>query len=306
MKHITAKQAATNWEISEQLVRRYCKEGRIENAYQEAGIWYIPENASKPTRKGKEEAQPPKLLLKLCRQRDSGKYRGLYDYLQINMAYSNNRMASNRLTRQQVEVLFKADKIFTVNEAMKVNDIIEARNQFVCIDYVLNEAMRPLTQTFVQKLYTMVHGDCCGHRRKALHDDGYRKTEAPPKYGKTTPPKEINKALGDLFRKYETQKEIGLHEILDLHVRFERVRPYEDYNGRIGRLLMLKECLQHGIMPFVIDDKRRTRYLEGIRKWGEDDGIFTEVCLEAQKRFGEQIELQRLMEKHYRLRSFKE
>ena len=145
MKHIAAKQAATNWEISEQLVRRYCKEGRIENAYQESGVWYIPENAEKPTRKKKEEIPLPKLLLKLCKQRDSGKNKGLYDYLQINTAYSNNRMASNRLTRQQVEMLYKSDKIFTVNEAIKVNDIIEARNQFVCIDYVLSEAMHPLT-----------------------------------------------------------------------------------------------------------------------------------------------------------------
>jgi len=297
MKYISPKEAAQHWDVSERMVCKYCMQGRIADAYQKAGIWYIPENAVKPTRKVKEEVQPPKLLLKLCKQRDSGKYSGLYDYLQINMAYSNNRMASNRLTRQQMEVLFKADKIFTVNEAMKVNDIIEARNQFICIDYVLNEAMRPLTQAFVQKLYTMMHGDCCGHRRKALHEDGYRKMEASSKYGETTSPKEIDKALGDLFRKYEAQKEIGLHEILDMHVRFERIRPYEDFNGRIGRLLMLKECLRHGITPFAIDDKRRNRYLEGIRCWDENDAVLVEVCEEAQRRFEVQTELQKLMER---------
>lgn len=298
MNYMTANQAAERWGVSEEIVRRYCREERIEDAYQEDGVWFIPADASKPTRKKKEAPQLPKLLLALRKQRDTGRYAGLYDYLQINMVYSNNRMASNRMTRQQVETLYKSDKIFTVNEALKINDVIEARNHFICVDHILTEAMAPLTQSFVQRLHTMTYSDCCDHRRKPLPAGGYRKTQTTPKFGKTTPPKDINKALGELFRKYEAQPEIGFHEILDLHVRFERIRPFDDCNGRIGRLLMLKECLRHNVIPFIIDDKRRTGYLEGIRQWDKDRSILMDVCMEAQMRFEAQIALQGLLECH--------
>ena len=300
MKFKTSSEMAEVWGISESIVRRYCREDRIENAYQKDSTWYIPANAKKLGRKIKEPApqQLPKLLQILLKQRDTGRYSGLYDYLQINMAYSNDRMASNRLTRQQVEALYNSDKIFTVNETLKVNDIIETRNQFNCVDFILTEAMSPLTQSLIQKLHTMIYSDCCDHRRKPLPAGGYRKTVAPAKFGKTTPPAEINSALNTLFRKYEAQKEIGFHEILELHVRFERIRPFEDCNGRIGRLLMLKECLRRDVIPFVIDDKRRTGYLEGLRQWDEDRGILMDVCMEAQMRFEAQIALQGLLECH--------
>lgn len=296
MKFITARQAAELWNTSEQLVRRYCKDGRIEGAAQKDGIWHVPANADRPERKKRTPPPTPTLLRTLIKQRDTGRYAGLYDYLQINMVYSNGRMASNRLTRQQIEVLYNADKIFTVSEAIKINDIIEARNHFNCVDFILSEATTPLSQKFILHLHSLIYSDCCGHRRKPLPSAGYRRTATTPKYGKTTPPKEINIALSELLREYEAQNEIGFHEILDLHVRFERIRPFEDANGRVGRLLMLKECLRHNIIPFVIDDKRRTGYLDGIRQWDKERGILIDVCMDAQMRFEAQIALQKLLE----------
>ena len=152
MNYVTANQAAERWGVSEGIVRRYCRDERIPDAYQEFGTWYIPENAARPTRKKKEASQLPKLLKTLIKQRDGKMYRGLYEYLQINMVYSNGRMASNRLTRDQIEVLYKTDRIFTNKESIKVNDIIEARNHFLCVDMILSNAMKPLTQTFIQQL----------------------------------------------------------------------------------------------------------------------------------------------------------
>ncbi len=296
MNYITASQAAARWGVSEGIVRRYCRDERIPGAYQEFETWYIPENAAKPTRKKKKASQLPKLLKTLIKQRDGRMYRGLYEYLQINMVYSNGRMASNRLTRDQIEVLYKTDRIFTNKESIKVNDIIEARNHFLCVDMILSNAMKPLTQGFIHQLQSILLSESSRHKRHAPITSGYRKTATTPKFGKTTPPAEISAAINQLFKGYEAQSEIGFHEILDLHVRFERIRPFEDCNGRIGRLLMLKECLRHEVTPFVIDDKRRTGYLEGIRQWDEDRSILMDVCMEAQMRFEAQIALQGLLE----------
>ncbi len=300
MKYMTVQEAAVKWEVSERLVRRYCGQDRIPGLMQEDGIWMIPAQALKPEQKKKETPRLPRLLKALIKQRDTGRYSGLYDYLQINMVYSSSRMASNRLTRNQVEMLYHADKILTNGEALKVNDIIEIRNHFLCVDLILTEAMKPLTQTLVNQLQVRLLSEGCRHKRHAAGPLGYRRRVAPAKFGKTPLPEEISGALNRLFREYEAQKEIGFHEILDLHVKFERIRPFEDCNGRIGRLLMLKECLRHEVMPFILDDKRRGGYLEGIRSWPAERGVLMDVCMEAQMRFEAQVALQGLLERHVR------
>ena len=265
MEYLTASEIAAKWNVSEQLVRRHCRENRIPDTYQEFGTWYIPADAEKPARKQKEVKPTPILLKKILKQRDGKQYRGFYEYLQINMVYSSGRMASNRLTRNQVEVLYKKDRIFTTSEDIKVNDIVEARNHFLCVDTILTNAMKPLTQTLINQLQAQLLSDSCKHRRHAPTPVGYRKTPASKKFGKTTSPAKISAAMADLIEKYETKKSVDLEDILDFHVKFERIRPYEDCNGRVGRLIMLKECLRHGIIPFIIDDKHRTGYLDGIR-----------------------------------------
>ena len=295
MSYITVQEAAKKWGISERLVRRYCAEGRISDLEQYGGVWQIPDDAQKPNKQKKEVALLPPLLKTLLKQRDGKQYRGLYNYVQINMVYSNGRMASNRLTRDQIEVLYKTDRIVTNKEAIKVNDIIEARNHFLAVDMILSNAMKPLTQSLVTQLQAQLVSDNCRHKRHGAISTGIRKTNAGSKFGKTTPPKDISSALSKLFKEYESQKEIGFREILDLHVKFERIRPFEDCNGRVGRLIMFKECLRHNVTPFILDDKRRTGYLEGIRQWNTDRSILMDVCMDAQMRFEAQIELQVLL-----------
>lgn len=210
------------------MVRVYCSQGRIPNAYSEFDTWYIPADAEKPARKPKEVKPTPLLLQKIIKQRDGKQYRGFYEYLQINMVYSSGRMASNRLTRNHVEVLYKKDWIFTTSEDIKVNDIVEARNHFLCVDTILTNAMKPLTQTFINQLQGQFLSDSCKHRRHAPTPVGYRKTPASKKFGKTTPPAKISAAMADLIEKYETKKSVDLEDILDFHVKFECIRPYED------------------------------------------------------------------------------
>ena len=158
--------------------------------------------------------------------------------------------------------------------------------------------MKPLNQTLIHQIQMQLVSDNCRHKRHAPIPYGYRKSSPAPKFDKTTPPSEIGAAMTALIKEYESQKYIGFHEILDFHVKFERIRPFEDCNGRVGRLLMLKECLRHSVTPFIIDDKRRTGYLEGIRCWDKDRSVFMDVCMEAQMRFEAQIALQGLLECH--------
>jgi len=168
-------------------------------------------------------------------------------------------------------------------------------------DTILTNAMKPLTQTFINQLQAELLSDNCKHKRHDPTPVGHRKTAVSKKFGKTTPPSKISAAMASLIEKYETKDSVEFEDILDFHVQFERIRPYEDCNGRIGRLIMLKECLRHDVTPFVIDDKRRTGYLDGIRFWDDDPDVLMDVCIEAQLRFEAQTALQGLMESHARL-----
>ena len=300
MSMITVTEAAENWGISVQLVRRYCREKRIPNAIMHDGVWFIPSNASRPDREEAETVTTPPLLKKLIRQRNST-YAGLYDYLQINMSYSSNRMASNRLTRNHVEFLFKKGKILTTNENMKLNDFIEVRNHFLCVDAIVSDATKKLKPPMLLKWHSTLFSDICGHKFVPIKTGVYRTGPAPFKTSVKISASKINENLTAMCQEYEKLRTVTLQDILDLHGQFENIHPFDDGNGRIGRLLMLKECLRHGITPFILDDKRRSAYLEGIRCWEKDPLPLTQVCMEAQARFQAQIELEKLMESHARM-----
>ena len=300
MSMITVAEAAENWGISVQLVRRYCREKRIPEAVMYDGIWFIPDDAPHPDREESEPAAMPPLLRRLHRQRSSG-YADLYNYLQINMSYSSNRMSSNRLTRNHVEYLFKKGKILATNENMKLNDFIEVRNHFLCVDSVLAEAMKKLKPAMFLKWHSTLFSDTCGHKFKPIKAGVYRTGGVPFKTGAKIPASEISTNLTAMCQEYEKLRTVTLQDILELHVQFENIHPFDDGNGRIGRLLMLKECLRHGITPFILDDKRRSAYLDGIRCWEKDPLPLMQVCMEAQSRFQAQIELEKLLEAQARI-----
>ena len=299
MQYISTKAASEKWAITEQLIRRYCRQERIPGAIQKEGAWLIPEDAKKPAKiepMEKDVPELPPLAKKLVRQKKKKNFHGLYDYVQTDLTYSSCRMASNRLTRGQVETIFKKGKVSVSFEPMKVSDLVEVLNHCVCVDYILDHVEEPLSQKFIKHLHYQLTFGTVDERRKKVTPGQYRTKNSYRTEPFMSPSDRISDKLKALVAEYESLEEVDRREILDFHVRFERIFPFEDCNGRIGRLIMFKECLRHEVMPFILDDKRRSRYLEGIREWDDDPGILSEVVMEAQSRFDAQIQLQMLAE----------
>lgn len=299
MEYISVKQAADKWDTSVQIVRRFCRQERINGAIQSNGSWLIPANARKPKRiEGIDpdvEKLPP-LARTLIRQKKKKNFHGLYDYVQTDFTYSSCRMASNRLTRGQVETIFKKGKVSVSFEPMKVSDLVEVLNHCVCVDYILEHIEEPLSPKFIKNLHYQLTFGTVDERKKKVTPGQFRTKSSQRKESFILPSDCVSDKLKLLTTRYESLEEVDRRDILDFHVRFERIFPFEDYNGRVGRLIMFKECLRHDVMPFVLDDKRRTRYLEGLREWDNDSSILAEVVMEAQSRFDAQIQLQKLAE----------
>ena len=297
MYYLSVRETAEKWGINISLVRRYCQQGRIPGAVQKKEGWCIPECAVRPARtvlEYTEEPELPELAKKLQNQKKKRNFHGLYDFVVIDLTYSSSRMASCRLTRQQVETIFRKGKIRESFEPMKVSDVIEVLNHIHCVNYILDHVMEPLTQKFIRKLHEILMTGTVDAYRQQVRPGEYRTATSRPRDRELLPVSRINSSLTALIRDYEHQTEIERNQILDFHVRFEEIFPFEDGNGRVGRLIMFKECLRHGIMPFIIDDKRRSRYLRGIKGWHDDRFEMIDVVMEAQDRFEAQIELQRL------------
>ena len=306
MEYITVKEAAEKWNTSVQVVRRFCRQERIAGVVQQEGAWLIPKYAKKPGRAEPMEAGAailPALAQKLLRQKKKKSFHGLYDYVQINLTYSSCRLASNRLTRHQVETIFTKGKVSVSFEPMKVSDLVEVLNHCVCVDYILDHTQEPLTPKFIKELHYQLVFGTVDDRRKRVAPGQYRSPKSSRRVPFMLPAEQISSKLKALIAEYEALTEVERRDILRFHVRFERIFPFEDCNGRIGRLILFKECLRHDVMPFIIDDKRRTRYLEGLREWDDDPGILTEVVMEAQSRFDAQIQLQNLSENRHKFLS---
>ena len=295
MQYMSAKEAATQWDVTIQMVRRYCQKGMVPQVIQENGGWRIPVGTPRPGTQQPDviEVKQSSLVNQIKYQCKKNNHFGIYEYIQVNLAYSSSRMASNRLTREQVEDLYRTNKLSTSFEPAKVDDIIEIINHFICTREMVETIMAPLTPSLIRRYHYYLTYGTYGDRKHKVEVGEYRKY--PNKLGVAV--KYIDSKLEELVCAYE-ERPIDLDTILDFHVHFEKIHPFEDYNGRVGRLIMLKECLKHNIVPFIIDDKHRDDYNKGIKCWSKDQSILKNTCLKAQERFNRQLELQRLLQRH--------
>ena len=307
MEYLAVAEAAKKWGISEVQVRKYCRDNRIPSAKYESGVWWIPANAKQPDRSSlvpKVEVELPVLAKRIQNQKKKRNFHGLYDYVQIYLTYSSSRMASNRLTRNQVESIFRKGKVKEAFEPIKVSDCVEVLNHCVCVDFIIDRIGEPLTEKFIQRLHYLLMFGTVDHRKERVVPGVYRNSKVALRFDDISPSKEIADRINLLISDYEKKKEFDLKHILDFHVSFEKIFPFEDGNGRIGRLIMFKECLRRDVMPFVIDDKRRKQYIMGIRSWHEDRFELMQVAYAAQERFEKVVSLCKLGE--YRSKEFQD
>lgn len=307
MDYISVAEAAKKWGISPALVRKYCRDERVPNAECRDNVWLIPADAKKPDRTSlpeKKEETLPILAKRLKNQKSKRNFHGLYDYVQVYLTYSSSRLASNRLTRNQVESIFRKGKVCESFEPVKVSDCVEVMNHCLCVDEVLDHIADPLTQKQILRLHYLLMFGTVDHRMERVTPGSYRPLSVSPPYKEAPLSNKVSSCMTALISEYEALPEIELKAILDFHVRFEQIAPFEDGNGRVGRLIMFKECLRHDVMPFIIDDKHRKQYLSGIRNWPVDRFELLEVAYASQERFEKVVARCRLGE--YRRKEFQD
>ena len=285
MNYLSVADVAKKWNISERSVRNYCSKGRIEGAFLTGNTWNIPENAKKPERMNKRK-EKPKTLLAILQEEKASKYSGgIYHKTQIDLTYNSNHMEGSRLTHDQTRFIFETNTIGIENEVVNVDDIIETTNHFRCIDMIIDHVKIELNEKFIKELHFILKSGTSDSKKDWFAVGDYKKFPNEVGNMKTPLPEEVDNLMKDLLKEYNSKKEKTFEDILDFHVQFERIHPFQDGNGRIGRLIMFKECLKYNIVPFIIEDNLKMFYYRGLKEWNNERGYLVDTCLAAQDRY---------------------
>lgn len=285
MRYLSVTEIAKNWGVSERSVRNYCAQGRVLGAFLTGKTWNIPENAEKPERSNKKKKQPVTLLDILQEQKASKYYGGIYHRTQIDLTYNSNHIEGSRLTHDQTRYIFETNTIGMGNEVLNVDDVIETVNHFRCIDMIIDNAQAALTEKFIKELHLLLKNGTSDSRKDWFATGDYKKLPNEVGGMDTALPEEVAGKMKALLAEYNAKKEKSLEEILAFHVQFERIHPFQDGNGRVGRLIMFKECLRYNIVPFIIEDGLKLFYYRGLKEWNNEKGYLTDTCLTAQDKY---------------------
>ncbi len=285
MGYQSVAETAKKWNISERSVRNYCANGRIEGAFLTGKTWNIPEDAKKPERKNKKKKQPV-TLLEILREQKTSKYTGgIYHKTQIDLTYNSNHMEGSRLTHDQTKYIFETNTIRITDEVLNVDDVIETTNHFRCIDLIIDRAQISLSDKLIKELHFLLKYGTSDSRKEWFNVGDYKKLPNEVGGMHTSLPEEVAEKMKMLLEEYNKKEEKTFEDILEFHVKFERIHPFQDGNGRVGRLIMFKECLKHNIVPFIIEDNLKMFYYRGLSEWDYEKGYLIDTCLTAQDRY---------------------
>lgn len=284
MRYLSVNEIAKKWKLSARSVRNYCAQGRVEGAFLTDKTWHIPEDAEKPERSNKRKKQLT--LLDILWEQKSNKYSGgIYHKTQIDLTYNSNHMEGSRLTHDQTRYIFETNTIGVENEVLNVDDVIETANHFRCIDKIIDHAKAALTEKLIKELHLTLKSGTSDSRKDWFALGDYKKMPNEVGGMATVLPEEVADKMKALLTAYNAKEEKTFEDILDFHVKFERIHPFQDGNGRVGRLIMFKECLKYNIVPFIIEDNLKLFYYRGLKEWDNEKGYLTDTCLNAQDRY---------------------
>ena len=286
MEYISVIDFAKKYGISERTARNYCASGKIEGAFLTGKTWNIPADAELPKRKSSKTPVFP--LLATLREQKEMKLKGsIYHKTQIDLTYNSNHIEGSKLTHDQTRYIYETNTIGITDEAINVDDIVETVNHFRCIDYIIDHADDKLSESLIKQLHLILKTGTSDSKRDWFMVVDYKRL--PNEVGgiDTCPPKEVHQQMKTLLSEYNAIKGKSLEDILDFHVRFEKIHPFQDGNGRVGRLIMFKECLANHIVPFIITDDLKMFYYRGLHEWGHINGYLTDTILTAQDLYKE-------------------
>ncbi len=285
MNYLSVAETAKKWNISERSVRNYCAQERIPGAVLIGKTWHIPENAEKPARSNGKKT-PVKTLLSILQEEKRTKYAGgIYHKTQIDLTYNSNHIEGSRLTHDQTRYIFETNTIGVENEVLNVDDVIETSNHFRCIDLIIDHAASTLSEHFIKKLHHILKTGTSDSREDWFAVGEYKRLPNEVGGMQTSLPEEVADKMKALLSNYNAVPKKTLDNILDFHVRFERIHPFQDGNGRVGRLIMFKECLKYNIVPFIIEENLKLFYYRGLKEWYNEKGYLTDTCLTAQDKY---------------------
>lgn len=285
MKYVNVNEIAAKWNLSERSVRNYCTHGKIPGVILDGKTWRIPEDAVKPVRKKRAEKIANDLLTRLKMEKEAEIPGGIYHKVQIELTYNSNHMEGSRLTHDQTRYIFETNTIGIQDEVVNVDDIVETANHFRCIDQIIELANYPLSEAFIKQLHYILKSGTSDSRKTWFAVGEYKRFENEVGGSATAKPADVPGEMRNLLSRYNLSKQKTLKEIIQFHYEFEKIHPFQDGNGRVGRLIMFKECLRNGITPFIIEDDIKEFYYRGLKEWKNEQGYLMDTCLTAQDRF---------------------
>ena len=281
MKYLSVAEISAKWNISERTVRNYCASGRIPGAFLDGKTWRIPEDAQRPARKKRNTA--PRTLLEVLREEKESKTKGgIYHKVQIDLTYNSNHIEGSRLSHDQTRYIYETNTIGMKDEIINIDDIVETVNHFKCIDMIIDNANYKLSERFIKQLHFVLKSGTSDSRKDWFAVGEYKRYPNEVGGMETVLPEQVEERVQQLLNQYNQNKTKTFEEVLEFHYEFETIHPFQDGNGRVGRLILFKECLRNNLVPFIIDEELKLYYYRGLHEWKSERGYLRDTCLTAQ------------------------
>lgn len=227
----------------------------------------------------------------LKEQKEMGLKGNLYHNTQVIFAYNTNHIEGSKLTEDQTRYIFETNSIlFEGQTVASVDDILETANHFKLVDYMLDVAEEKLTEEMIKKFHKILKEGTSDSRKEWFNVGEYKKLANEAGNMQTSLPKNVAKDMAKLMEGYNSLEKITIKEIIEFHFRFEKIHPFQDGNGRVGRIIAFKECLKNNIVPFIILDKDKLFYYRGLKEYKSEKGFLIDTCLNAQDQYTNMIE----------------